>query len=128
MANKVMRGRGKAWTDHEIGALLLGIKNHTPLSQIGRFLGRTEAGVLRRLNEHHRDEWRESEHPQCHPWKSEGKARAAAEREAQALRVVPDAEPAADVGPPPWAAEILDRLEAISARLDRLEQAWGIGA
>lgn len=123
--SRAPQGRGKAWTDHEIAALLLGIKSHTPLAQISRFVGRSVAGVRCRLIEHHRDEWLASGHPQCHPWKAEGKARAAALR-AAALHVAPDPEPAVMASPPSWVAQIMDRLEAIDARLSRLEQAWGI--
>lgn len=129
---KAPRGRGTKWSEGEIAALLLGIKNHTPLAAIGKFVGRTEDGVMRRLNEHHRAEWNASGHPQCHPWKGEGKRRAAAERAAAALHVVPDP-PTETETLPPWATGLIARVQeqsaeiaGLRARLARLEHDLGV--
>jgi hypothetical protein len=132
--SKATRGRGKAWTEHETSALLLGIKNHSKLAEIAKFLQRTEAGVLRRLNEHHQAEWHASKHPQCHPHKSEGKARAKAAREAAGLRVVPDPT-TEDCDVPPWASSLIamvseqaSEIAGLRARVEHLEAEWGIKA
>jgi hypothetical protein len=123
-----------AWTDHETTALLLGVKNHTEIEQIAKFLGRSAASVHHRLTSHHSEEWKASGHPQCHPWKSAGKARAAEQRattrtengvlEVAVEQVAPAPEPdtVQELGHDRCMAMIAD----LSARLLRLEKEWGV--
>lgn len=125
MTAKTKRGRGTKWTDQEIGALMLGITNHTPLATIAKFVGRTEEALLRRLSEHHKDAWLASGHPQCHPWKSEGKAKA----KAAATRKASASPPMRDERVDGLIAMVHDQdtmINALAQRLARLEDDLGV--
>jgi hypothetical protein len=141
MSKKAKPSRSNArWSEHEASALVLGIKNHTAIEHVAEFLRRPVAAVFKRLHTHHRDVWLASGHPQCHPWKSEGMAKAraakvnAATEEAPALRVVPDP-PTENESLPPWASNMIammseqtSEIASLRARVAHLEAEWGIKA
>jgi hypothetical protein len=112
-----------AWTDHETTALLLGVKNHTEIEQIAKFLGRSTSSVHHRLTCHHSEEWKASGHRQCHPWKSAGKARAAEQR-SQAAEAAEPAEP--DTVQEQGHDRCMAMIADLSARLLRLEKDLGV--